>query len=133
MNNPKIVQNKESPNPFIGGKARPVTDEQKLRGGYLGIPSARLEFLLRAGTDYEFDANGKRIEIEPPKLDPMFVTNRENHHMIKPDPRGIFYLKVTINGKTIVKPLDKDAEKARVIRDKHLKALNFVPSRHSSR
>jgi hypothetical protein len=127
------MNNQEQLNPFVGGKERPVTDEQKFRGNYLGFTAERLQQLLRAGTEYEFDANGKRIEIAPTPTDPNVVVNRENHHMIKPDPRGIFYLKVTIAGKTIVKPLAKDAETSRVMRDKHLKALNYVPSRHSAR
>jgi hypothetical protein len=127
------MNNQEQNNPFVGGRERPVTEEQRFRGNYLGFTPERLQQLLRAGTEYEFDSNGKRIEIAPAKLDPNVVINRENHHMIKPDPRGIFYLKVTIAGKTIVKPLDKDAEKARILRDKHLKALNYVPSRHSAR
>lgn len=127
------MNNQESSNPFVGGKARPVTDEMLERARLMGIDPTRLSHLLRAGTEYEFDANGKRIEIEPVKRDPMEILNRENHHMIKPDPRGVYYLKVTISGKTIVKPLDKDEVKARVVRDSWLKKLNFTPSRHSAR
>ena len=123
----------ESVNPFVGGKARPVTDEQMERAKALGINPDGLSRLLRAGTDYEFDDSGKRIEPERSMRDPNVIFERENHHMIKPDPQGIFYMKVTINGKTIVKPLDKDEVKSRKMRDKHLKDLKYTPSRHSAR
>jgi hypothetical protein len=123
----------ESVNPFIGGKARPVTDEQIERAKALGINPESLSRLLRAGTDYEFDDSGKRIEPERYRGDPNVIYERENHHMILPDPQGVYYLKVTISGKTIVKPLDKDPVKARKMRDKHLKDLKYTPSRHSAR
>lgn len=120
-------------NPFLGGKARPVTPEMLERARSLGIDPDGVKALLRAGTDYEFDEGGNRIEPEPAKLDINYFLKNPNHHMIKPDPRGSFYLKVTIGGRVIVKPLDKDEVKARKLRDKYLKELNFTPSRHSAR
>lgn len=78
----------ESVNPFLGGKARPVTDEQIERAKALGINPDNLARLLKAGTDYEFDDEGNRIEPERSIRDPNVILERENHHMIKPDPQG---------------------------------------------
>lgn len=122
-----------SSNPFVGGKARPVTPEMLWRANGLGLDPERVKYLLKAGTDYEFNEDGTRIEPPLPVLDVNHFLKNDNHHMIKPDPRGVYYLKVTIGGKVIVKPLDKDEDKARTIRDKYLKELNFKPSRHSAR
>ena len=112
---------------------KPITDEMRERSNYIGISEERLKFLLNAGMDYVYDENGRRIE--PPKRETStdFFISRKLHHMIKPDPNGIFYLKVVISGKTIIKPLDRDEEKAILKRDELLKAMNFKPSRHSAR
>ena len=123
-----------SSNPFVGGKARPVTQEMLYRANGLGLDPEQVKRLLKAGTDYEFEEDGSRIEPPIKQLNVNHFLEFENHHMIKPDARsGNYYLKVTISGKTIVKPLGKDVVKARQLRDKYLKELNFKPSRHSAR
>jgi hypothetical protein len=112
---------------------RPITDDMIERAKSMGINPERLQNLLHTGNDYAYDGNTRRVIGEPRVTNVNHYLNNENHHMIKPDPDGCFYLKVTIKGKTIVKPLHKDAEKAREMRDSHLKQLNFTPSRHSAR
>lgn len=123
-----------STNPFVGGVARPVTPEMLWRANGLGLDPERVKHLLKAGTDYEFNSDGTRIEPPLPVLNVNHFMESENHHMFQPDCRSkIYYLKVTIAGKTICKPLGTDEVKARKLRDKYLKELKFVPSRHSAR
>lgn len=110
-----------------------ITDEMRNRSEYIGISEERLKFLLNAGMDYIYDENGRRIEPQKRVTSTNFFIERKLHHMIKPDPNGVFYLKVTIKGKTIVKPLDKDENKSIQMRDELLRAMNFEPSRHSAR
>lgn len=92
-----------------------------------------LKNLLHTGHDYTYTEDGVRITPDTRTLSVDNVMNRENHHMIRPDPKGSYYLKVVIKGKTILKPLHKDEQKARIMRDKYLKQLNYVPSRHIAR
>ncbi len=105
-------------------KIRPITDEVTERAVALGMDLKKLPFLLRAGQDYEYDHDGNRIEpeIAGGAIDWL---SRENHHMIKPDPKGVFYLKLTLKGKTHIKPLSKDEVEARVMRDKWMNTLGY--------
>lgn len=111
------------------GKPRPVTQEMIDRGRDFGLSADKVTALLRAGTDYKYTPEGLRIEPKPYTNPMETILERENHHMIKPDPDGVYYLKVGIDGKQIIKPLAKDVVKARKMRDKYLKEFGYFKGR----
>jgi hypothetical protein len=88
-----------------------VTEAIMLRGLELGLTPDRIEFLMKVADVPNFN-----------KID----TNRpDSIQMIKPDPDGVFYMKLSVAGRWIVKPLHNDEVKAKAIMAKKLKELNI--------
>lgn len=118
---PKAIHPKNEPTP--------ITPAILARAKALGVKPERIPFLLACGKDYEYREDGSRIEPEKYHGNPLaYLKTNINHHMIKPDPKGVFYFKIKINGKSTCKPLAKDEETSRVMRDKILKDMNWYPS-----
>jgi len=100
----------ETGNKFLlGGALKPVTKEQVDRASNLGMNKEAIERLLKAGTDHD-------VNNEPERLEHV----EEDRYIIKPDPRGVYYFKATVNGKIVIKPLSDDFKKSKVLRDKYL-------------
>lgn len=88
-----------------------VTEAILLRGLELGLTPDRIEFLMKVADVPNFN-----------KID----TNRpDSIQMFKPDPDGVFYMKASVSGKWIVKPLHSDEEKAKAIMAKKIKELGI--------
>lgn len=88
-----------------------VTEAIMARGLELGLTPDRIEFLMKVAEVPNFN-----------KID----TNRpDSVQMIKPDPDGIFYMKASVAGKWIVKPLHSDETKAKAILAKKIKELGI--------
>lgn len=88
-----------------------VTDAILARGLELGLTPDRIEFLMKVAEVPNFN-----------KID----TNRpDSFEMIQPDPDGVYYMKASVSGKWIVKPLVNDEAKAKELMKKKLKELGL--------
>lgn len=88
-----------------------VTDAIMARGLELGLTPDRIEFLMKVADVPNFN-----------KIDP---SRPDSVEMIKPDPDGIYYMKASVSGKWIVKPLHIEESKAKEIMTKKLKAMGI--------
>lgn len=88
-----------------------VTDAIMQRGLELGLTPDRIEFLMKVADVPNFD----KIDEKRP----------DSYELFKPDPEGVYYLKASLKGKWIVKPLDSDEQKSKEMLNKRLKEIGF--------
>ena len=88
-----------------------VTEAIMKRGLELGLKPDRIEFLMKVA--------------EVPNFNKIDTNRKDSFQMMKPDPDGIYYLKASVSGKWIVKPLDIDESKAKLLMAKKLKELGL--------
>jgi hypothetical protein len=88
-----------------------VTDAILARGLELGLTPDRIEFLMKVA--------------EVPNFNKIDTNRKDSFEMIKPDPDGVYYLKTSVSGKWMVKPLDIDESKAKLLMAKKLKELGL--------
>lgn len=88
-----------------------VTEAIMLRGIELGLTPDRIEFLMKVADVPNFS----KIDARRP----------DSVEMFKPDPDGIYYMKVSLAGKWIVQTLDADESKAKVMMSKKLKEMQI--------
>ncbi len=81
------------------------------RGLLFGLKPDRIEFLMKID--------------ELPNYDLIDAKRKDSYTLIKPDPNGVHYLKVSVSGKWIVKPLDMDEAKSKIMAKKKLKDLGY--------
>jgi hypothetical protein len=88
-----------------------VTPEIMERGLLFGLKPDRIKFLMKIN--------------ELPNYDLIDSSRPDSYTLIKPDPHGVHYLKVSVSGKWIVKPLDMDEMKSQKMAKKKLKELGY--------
>lgn len=88
-----------------------VTPEILQKGLMFGLKPERIEWLMSIADLPNYDA------IDPNRPD--------SYELIKPDENGVYYVKASVAGKWIVKPLDKDEERSKTLAKKKLKELGF--------
>jgi hypothetical protein len=89
-----------------------VTPAIMQKGLMFGLKPERIEWLMSIADLPNYDA------IDPDRKD--------SYTLIKPDPDGVFYLKVSISGKWVVKPLDMDEKTSRARVKAKLKELGYA-------
>ena len=89
-----------------------VTPEILRRGLLFGLTPERIEFLMKIA--------------DVPSYDKIDINRPDSYEFIKPDPEGVWYLKASIKGKWIVKPLSNEEEKAKQLGRKKLKELGCI-------
>ena len=99
---------------LLSGERKQLTEEQKQKAKSLGLSEESISRLLLAGTEHD--------EPDAPTA-PKDVF--KDKYIIKPDPKGWYYFKAYINGKTVVKPLSDKLSQAKVLRDKYLEQYNL--------
>jgi hypothetical protein len=88
-----------------------VTDAIMARGLELGLTPDRIEFLMKVADVPNFN-----------KIDP---NRKDGYEIFKPDPDGVFYLKASVSGKWIVKPLHTDEAKSKAMLPNKLKEVGL--------
>lgn len=89
-----------------------VTPEILAKGLSYGLKPERIEWLMSIADIPNYG---------------LIDANRPNSYsLIKPDPDGVFYLKASISGKWIVKPLDIDEKKSNSMLKKKLIEIGFT-------
>lgn len=88
-----------------------VTPAILQKGLMFGLKPERIEWLMSIADLPNYDA-----------VDP---NRKDSYTIIHPDPDGIFYLKASISGKWIVKPLDIDEKKSKSMAKEKLKEMGY--------
>jgi hypothetical protein len=86
-----------------------VTEAIMLRGLELGLTPDRIEFLMKVA--------------DVPNFNKIDSSRPDSAEIIKPDPDGIYYLKASVSGRWIVKPLHSEEAKAKAMMTKKLKEI----------
>lgn len=88
-----------------------VTPEIMMRGLELGLTPDRIEFLMKVA--------------DIPNYSKIDTSRPDGYEMVKPDPDGVYYLKATVSGKWIVKPLSSDEAESKKMLSKLLKSIGL--------
>jgi hypothetical protein len=88
-----------------------VTPEILAKGLSYGLTPDRIEFLMQIA--------------DLPNYDLVEEGRPDSYTLIKPDPDGLYYVKASVGGKWVVKPLDSDETKSKSMLKKKLKELGY--------
>jgi hypothetical protein len=88
-----------------------VTPQIMERGLLLGLKPDRIKFLMKIS--------------ELPNYDAVVPNRPDSYTLFKPDENGVFYLKASISGRWVVKPLDRDEKVSKSMVPKRLKELGY--------